>query len=351
MKLINKIIIGIFLLLLFLIALTNMNEFGNNIEKYISEHRESKNEVISQSKEIQHYIVYKYEKLDRVFDNYDNALLYAKSLIRSYITEENEKIWLWDSFDKYIVFSEKVYIKDYSNFEEAYINAKILKYGKIYHENTNNPIWSRNDTLSDKKLLDVKLISQYPELPRGCEVTSLSMLLNGQDINVDKMVLAKEVNKSNDKYIDVDGSQIIGNPNEGFVGNMYYLGKYGYGVYHRPINELFKKYSGDNTIDLSGYKFEDLLIFINEGSPIWVIINTTFEKLDKKNYKIININGEDTIVTPKEHSVIITGYDEKNIYINDPLKKQKNIKVNKNDFKEAWEQMGSQAITYIKITK
>ena len=351
MKLINKIIIGIFFLLLFLIALTNINEFSNNIKKYISEYRERENKVISESKESLYYSVYKYEKLDSVFDNYDEALLYAKSFIKSYVTEENKKVWLWDSFDQYIVFSENVYIKDYSNFDDAYTNAKILKYGTIYYENTNNPIWSRTDTLSQKILLDVALINQYPELPRGCEVTSLSMLLNSQNINIDKMDLAKEVSKSNQKYKGVEGSKVIGNPNEGFVGDMYNLKKYGYGVYHEPINELFQKYSGNNTIDMSGYKFEDLLVFINKGAPVWIITNTTFKELEEKNYKLVNINGEDIIITPKEHSVIITGYDDKNVYINDPLKKQKNIKVNKNDFKEAWEQMGSQAITYIKITK
>jgi len=350
MKLINKIIIGIFFLLLFAIAITNVKEFSDYASEYIDKRIEIKNEVISENEKIEYYNVYKYEKLAKEFNNYDQALLYAKSQIRSYITKKDKNTWLWDNFDKYIVFSQETYINDYASFEEAYRNAKILKYGIIYYENTNKLIWERNSIVSNKVKLDVKVINQYPELPRGCEVTSLSMLLSSQNINVDKMILAKEVNKSNHKYKDIDGSDIIGNPNEGFVGDMYSLKKYGYGVYHNPVYELFKKYSGDNAVDISELEFEDFYYFIDRGAPVWVITNTTFKKLGKKKYKVININGEEIIVTSKEHSVIVTGYDDENVYINDPLKLQNNIKVNKEDFIESWEQMGKQAITYIKTT-
>lgn len=351
MKVINKIIIVIFLLLLFSIAITNVKEFGDYANEYIDKHIQQKNEGISENEEIEYYSVYKYEKIAKEFNNYDQALLYAKSQIKSYITKKDENTWLWDNFDKYIVFSQETYINDYSSFEEAYANSKILKYGIIYYEDTNNLIWKRNNTVRNEVKLDIKVVNQYPELPRGCEVTSLSMLLSSQNINVDKMTLAKEVVKNNEKHEKIDVNIIMGNPNKGFVGNMYRLGEYGYGVYHKPIYELFKKYSGDNAVDISGLEFDDFYYFIDSGSPVWVITNTTFKKLGENNYNIINIDGEELIVTYKEHSVIVTGYDNENIYINDPLKYSQNIKLNKHDFIEAWEQMGRQAITYIKPTK
>lgn len=52
-------------------------------------------------------------------------------------------------------------------------------------------------------------------------------------------------------------------------------------------------------------------------------------------------------ITYKEHSVLRTGYDEKNIYFNDPIRGEKNKAALTEDFINAWKQMGSQAITYL----
>lgn len=49
--------------------------------------------------------------------------------------------------------------------------------------------------LHEKILLDVPVLLQFPELPRGCEVTSLAMMLNYAGIQVDKLTLATKVNK------------------------------------------------------------------------------------------------------------------------------------------------------------
>jgi uncharacterized protein YvpB len=51
-------------------------------------------------------------------------------------------------------------------------------------------------------------------------------------------------------------------------------------------------------------------------------------------------------VTYHEHSVVMTGYDDKSVYINDPLADEPNKKVNRHDFEEAWLQMGSRAIGF-----
>ncbi len=51
-------------------------------------------------------------------------------------------------------------------------------------------------------------------------------------------------------------------------------------------------------------------------------------------------------ITYKEHSVLVTGYDQSYIYFNDPLTGEKNKKAPKQHFINAWKQMGSQAITF-----
>lgn len=86
-------------------------------------------------------------------------------------------------------------------------------------------------------LLDAPVISQLPELPRGCEVTSLAMLLQYQGVSIDKMKLAEEVQK-----VPFSKDGFNGNPHDGFVGSMTSLGEPGLGVYSEPIYKLADQY-------------------------------------------------------------------------------------------------------------
>src|SRR5690606_20217062 len=91
-------------------------------------------------------------------------------------------------------------------------------------------------------LIDAPHIKQMPELPRGCEVTSLAMLLAFAGIYVDKMTLAKEIKRDPTPYKKIGDQITFGNPYDGFVGDMYSFDNPGLGVYHGPITELANKY-------------------------------------------------------------------------------------------------------------
>jgi uncharacterized protein YvpB len=195
-------------------------------------------------------------------------------------------------------------------------------------------------------LLDVPIIQQLPELPRGCEVTSLAMLLQDAGVQVDKMTLAKQIKKDPTPFQRRNGKVYFGNPNDGFVGDMYSLTTPGLGVYHKPIKELAEKYLPNKIIDLTGSDFSELQKHLSKGSPIWVITNSTFKKLPASAFREWDTPSGPIQVTYYEHSVVITGYDDNYIYFNDPLSDQKNKKAPKAEFLDAWVQMGRQAITY-----
>jgi uncharacterized protein YvpB len=207
------------------------------------------------------------------------------------------------------------------------------------------------DDLQEKVLLDAPLISQLPELPRGCEVTSLAMMLNHATIEVDKMTLAKKVKKDPTPYQVKNGNIHFGNPHDGFVGNMYTFDKPGHGVYHAPIKDLAEKYLPHQIIDFTGEDFDQILYHLNNGSPVWIVINTEFTKLPESSFQTWRTPSGLVDITYKEHSVLVTGYDKDYIYFNDPLTYTKNQKAPKANFKAAWVQMGSQAITYIHSIK
>jgi uncharacterized protein YvpB len=194
-------------------------------------------------------------------------------------------------------------------------------------------------------LIDAPVMSQLPELPRGCEVTSLAMLLNDAGVSVDKMTLAKEVKKDPTPYQRRNGKIFFGHPNEGFVGDMYTKENPGLGVYHKPIKELAEKYLPNQIVDLTGQSFEEIYPYLLNGSPVWVITNTTYRELPPNEFVEWETPKGPIKITYREHSVLITGFDEQFIYFNDPLTGTKNKKAPKQEFIEAWEQMGMQAIT------
>ncbi|KAB3529988.1 hypothetical protein F8154_14275 [Alkaliphilus pronyensis] len=201
--------------------------------------------------------------------------------------------------------------------------------------------------LSDSTILKVPLVLQYPELPRGCEVTSLAMLLQYAGVDVDKMTLAREVKKDPTAYQIRNGKVYFGNPYNGFVGDMYTMKNPGLGVYYGPILELAEAYMGDRIVNLTGGSFDDIYYFLNQEIPVWIITNARYRKLTNEYFQTWQTPTGPVKITYRMHSVLITGYDENYIYFNDPLVNNQNRKVNKEDFEEAWIQMGRQAITYL----
>ncbi|WP_242222391.1 C39 family peptidase [Bacillus cereus group sp. BfR-BA-01380] len=190
---------------------------------------------------------------------------------------------------------------------------------------------------------NVPFIKQLPELERGCEVTSLAMLLQYNGIQVDKMKLASEIAR-----VPFTANGVNGNPHEGFVGNIYTKSEQGYGVYHQPIFKLAQKYVPDKTIDLSGREIKDIYKVLSAGSPVWIIANTTFQPLDADNFESWNTNAGELKITYFEHSAVIIGYDKNFVYVNDPLANNPRKSIPRTEFEKAWEQMGKQAITILK---
>lgn len=191
------------------------------------------------------------------------------------------------------------------------------------------------------------IITQLPELPRGCEVTSLAMLLQHAGVPADKIELAKEIKKNPVIKKVKHGKIYYGDPNEGFVGSMYTFSKPGLGVYHKPVKELAEQYLPDRVLDLTGIPFQELKIHLSDGRPVWVIINTRYKKLSKSQFETWHTSKGEIQITYREHAVLLTGYDEKYVYFNDPLSGKQNKKAPILHFEEAWVQMGKQAITYL----
>lgn len=292
------------------------------------------------------YTVKKSGRFVESFNDKKQAVEEAEKLSRSIVIDSKTNEWIYSELSPFLIITDTA-IHDFDEFESALRYAKRNDHEKIYFKNDKHIIWQNKLSVKEIKL-NVSLIMQLPELPRGCEVTSLAMLLQYNNQKVNKLTLAKEIKKDTTSYKkDKNGRIYYGNPYNGFVGNMYDYSQNGYGVYHGPIAALAQTYFPNQVIDLTGCSFEDLLYFVGNKNPVWIVTNATYNMLPEEKFEIWHTPTGIVKVTKKQHSVVITGYDAKNIYINDPLYSHKNRKLERNSFIKAWEQMGNQAVVII----
>ena len=192
--------------------------------------------------------------------------------------------------------------------------------------------------------LDAPVVRQFPELPAGCEITSLTMLLQYYGVQKDKMELVKEM-KTDPTPVRLGKNGSIaywGDPNTGFVGDVTGKSR-GYSIYHGPLFELLKTYV-PTAVDLTGEPFERLERQIADGVP--VLVWTTIDYKVPDNWIVWNSPTGPIRATFKVHAVLLVGYDESNVYVNDPYTGKKSLQIDKERFIATWDVMGRQALSY-----
>lgn len=245
-------------------------------------------------------------------------------------------LFICDILLVYLIFQRPINIF-YRQHVEQFFQVPTYAAGNPEHNHSLEPT-----ELKRNVIMQVPLIQQLPELPRGCEVTTLAMLLQSAGVKVNKMTLAKQINKV--PYRTKNGYQ--GNPNIGFVGNMYDTSKKGYGVYHKPLANLAHHYLNDRVLDLTGSSFQRIADQVKKGKPVAVTVSYQYKPLSKRQFVTWHTKQGPVKISHNEHMVLITGVDSHHVYVNDPYADKPNTKVARTPFVESWRQFGKQAISY-----
>ena len=188
-----------------------------------------------------------------------------------------------------------------------------------------------------KKKLNVAELLQNPELPSGCEVTSLTAALNYLGYDIDKMTMSN-------KYLDM-GAIGATNPYKAFIGTPDDDGAYGCfaPVIINCANKFLNDISAEHiAYDYSNHDLQSLFKQIDLGHP--VVIWATIDMLDTYTSAVWNIDGEDVRFPANEHCLLLTGYDYEQsvVHIMDPMKG--NVTYDMALFNYRYNQMGNQAV-------
>ncbi|MCD8380846.1 MAG: C39 family peptidase [Lachnospiraceae bacterium] len=168
-----------------------------------------------------------------------------------------------------------------------------------------------------------EIIYQMPELPTGCEVVALTMVLHYYGFDVDKTTMAADYLPTAEAifYYGSDGLKYGPDLNEYFVGNPFTEGGYicGTGAIVTAADSYLSDVGSDlRAVDMTGTSVEELYRLVSEDIPVlvWVTIEMAQRASTSGWY---TESGEYVEWSTNDHGAVLIGYTEDTVTIADPI--------------------------------
>lgn len=245
--------------------------------------------------------IYNDGKIQINFGNNNSEITYMASI-------DNSKSWerAFENSISFVGLSSGEYeieIRELGSGNSIYIPAISVQ-----------PITEKNGNF-----ISTSSILQLPELPTGCEITSLTMLLNYLGFEADKETLA-------DKYLP-KGKYRASDPFKFFVGDP--KSKLAFGCFSDVIANTAEKYLEENNLseniivrNITGCSAKSLYAALDNNIPVIVWITVDLQEPEQGAVWTVFDSKKEIQWLKGEHCVLLTGYDisKKLVYANDPLK-------------------------------
>lgn len=280
-------------------------------------------------------------------------------------TDASEEVFMGHDFDFVAEPSETDFAEpaDYDNPIAEDENADFNTYEADYTPETEAPATTaattsrtvitsrqRKDYDSNSVYLDMENILQNPELPVGCEITALTILLRHYGFDAQKTDLAKNylpVSWGNARY--EDGKTYKDSFYDYFIGDPF---SRGYGCFSPAIEKAANKYiaahgGGYRVKNISGCHPDTLYEYLIAGTP--VLCWATDGMIEPEYYETWydNDTGEQLDWYLNEHCFVLAGFNisASTVTLNDPMKGIIDYNIDK--FEVRFKQMHSQALVLI----
>lgn len=192
-------------------------------------------------------------------------------------------------------------------------------------------IWPTRD-------LGVEFISQYPNMPNGCEVTSLDMVVRYNGYEVSKEYL-------NDNFLK-KMYKSSADPNRGYIGSPYK--KSGLYCYAKPIedcaNDYFKSVSSskvaEDTTGMGVFGILNKVVFKKQPVIVWYTIDDEKPRYSGGYYT--DLEGRKQPLYENLHCMVVDGVSKGSLRVVDPLRGEREIGILK--FKKLYDEMGKKSV-------
>ena len=199
---------------------------------------------------------------------------------------------------------------------------------------------------SGTQLTDFDIIEQYPELPTGCEVTAMTMVLNYYGYQVNKVTMALDyMPKVQAEFYRSEDGRLMGPDLENFfVGDpTEETGCIcGTGAIVTAANQYLADVGSDLTAAaMKNAQPEKLYDLIDQGTPvvIWCTINMEDRAETDGWYRE---DGTYMEWSTNDHGAVLIGYDENTVTVADPIYSR--ITVSRDQFEKVFAERGGQCV-------
>ena len=199
---------------------------------------------------------------------------------------------------------------------------------------------------SGTQLTDFDIIEQYPELPTGCEITALTMVLNYYGYRVNKVTMALDyMPKVQAEFYRSEDGRLMGPDLENFfVGDPTEETGYicGTGAIVTAANQYLADVGSDLTAAaMKNAQPEKLYDLIDQGTPvvIWCTINMEDRAETDGWYRE---DGTYMEWSTNDHGAVLIGYDEDTVTVADPIYSR--ITVSRDQFEKVFAERGGQCV-------
>ena len=215
---------------------------------------------------------------------------------------------------------------------------------KVVFDPTTPYVVVETNAVGHEQALAVPVHLQNPQLPHGCEITSLTAVLDYYGADVDKVSMAKD-------YLPKQAFTYVGDVKYGPDPNEFYAGEPGspQGTYSfaGPVVGAARDYITAHEMDLvtenrSGSTPGEIERYVELGIPVisWV----TLDLSEPRTQGGWQIAGKDTFhdMYTNLHVVVIVDITEDTVEVMDPLKGI--VQLNRQQFFNSYEALGGQAV-------
>lgn len=193
---------------------------------------------------------------------------------------------------------------------------------------------------------DFDIIGQMPELPTGCEITALTMVLNYYGFSADKITMASQYLPIASSYFYYDDYGNLYGPdlNNYFVGDPFTPGGYicGTGAIVTAADDYLEDQgSSMRAKDITGSTPEELYQLVSEDTPIvvWVTVSMVYRGDVNGWY---TEDGEYVDWSVNDHGAVLIGYSDDTVTIADPISGL--VEYDKETFESVFESRGNKCV-------
>lgn len=237
------------------------------------------------------------------------------------------------------------YIVSATTVENSVSGGGYTTVEQFTYDSTKPYLLLQTHSTRDEQQLDVPVVLQKPELPHGCEITSLTAVLNYYGMSVSKTEMAQN-------FLPKQSFRIIGEKKYGADPNIAFAGnpadkKSGTYVFAPPIVQtaekaIIAKNASLRVTNVSGQSQEEIINLVKQGVPVivWVTLDLTPPRTE--GGWIIEGTGTYHKMYQNLHAVVLTGHLKDKVVVMNPLKGY--VTYNEAQFFKSYKELGSQAV-------